>query len=558
MSAEQVSILINCVDNATATLNKINQSVQNLGTQFTQTANDSQKLNQANEKSSLTAIQTVQAFDRLSSSLMNLWKSYDRAEDSAKYVDRANIKLARAQERLVDLQQAYDRAVKNTTIDVEKLARAELARDKASQGVAKSQDAVFEAQRNLNIAIFETGSGSYDTLKAQKELQYAMENVGFAQRELGFAESDVTKVAKAPLGAESEAAKELSETIKIQTEQVEYLKWMVEDAKENQVESWLQLIISGPMSIATIVASINSLSGVLLGKTLLGAAGGTAGGASTVAGLTGAGTSLGFAGAGATGVLATAGGIGAAPIVAMGAATLGVGIVGGYGFAKQEEQRRLGMQLMAWQASGEKTPVPAQATPEQIDMARKEYARQQATLGGRVGETPTALNIVDKYNTASSNLSSALTGKYASLPAQINAVSGALAQMAQVIVASSANKNDALLKMAGVESQYKMDAGQKKMFESYVNSQMVTQKIPAMALGGVVTKPTVLLAGEAGKEAVVPLSKYVISERNSGAGLTQNITVPITINATINGNQDIKELARKISVEISENLRRRK
>jgi len=45
-------------------------------------------------------------------------------------------------------------------------------------------------------------------------------------------------------------------------------------------------------------------------------------------------------------------------------------------------------------------------------------------------------------------------------------------------------------------------------------------KIPAMAAGGIVTKPTLALIGEAGPEAVVPLSG-----RNAGMGTTINLTV---------------------------------
>jgi hypothetical protein len=44
--------------------------------------------------------------------------------------------------------------------------------------------------------------------------------------------------------------------------------------------------------------------------------------------------------------------------------------------------------------------------------------------------------------------------------------------------------------------------------------------MPMMAAGGIVTRPTIAMIGEAGPEAVVPLSG-----RNSGMGNTYNINV---------------------------------
>ena len=68
------------------------------------------------------------------------------------------------------------------------------------------------------------------------------------------------------------------------------------------------------------------------------------------------------------------------------------------------------------------------------------------------------------------------------------------------------------------------------------------------AEGGVVTKPTVALVGEAGPEAIVPLNKV--------GGLTQraNITIQQTNNFTMNGNgngngndEHVREIMRKIA-----------
>jgi hypothetical protein len=59
--------------------------------------------------------------------------------------------------------------------------------------------------------------------------------------------------------------------------------------------------------------------------------------------------------------------------------------------------------------------------------------------------------------------------------------------------------------------------------------------VPAMAAGGIVTKPTLALIGEAGPEAVVPLSG-----RNAGMGNTYNISVNAGIGT--NGVQVGKEI----------------
>jgi hypothetical protein len=60
-------------------------------------------------------------------------------------------------------------------------------------------------------------------------------------------------------------------------------------------------------------------------------------------------------------------------------------------------------------------------------------------------------------------------------------------------------------------------------------------RIPAMAAGGIVTGPTLALIGEAGPEAVVPLSG-----RNAGMGTTINLTVNAGMGT--NGAQVGKEI----------------
>ena len=64
----------------------------------------------------------------------------------------------------------------------------------------------------------------------------------------------------------------------------------------------------------------------------------------------------------------------------------------------------------------------------------------------------------------------------------------------------------------------KITAGERKNIEALAASLGV--EVPALAAGGIVTKPTLALIGEAGPEAVVPLSG-----RNAGMGNTINLTV---------------------------------
>jgi SLT domain-containing protein len=60
-------------------------------------------------------------------------------------------------------------------------------------------------------------------------------------------------------------------------------------------------------------------------------------------------------------------------------------------------------------------------------------------------------------------------------------------------------------------------------------------EVPAFAAGGIVTKPTLALIGEAGPEAVVPLNG-----RNTPTGNTINLTVNAGMGA--DGNQIGREI----------------
>ena len=72
-------------------------------------------------------------------------------------------------------------------------------------------------------------------------------------------------------------------------------------------------------------------------------------------------------------------------------------------------------------------------------------------------------------------------------------------------------------------------------------------EIPALAKGGIVTKPTMALIGEAGPEAVVPLKK-------GGAGMgTINVNIDVS---GVTDRSDKRALAREISDILQQELRR--
>ena len=69
------------------------------------------------------------------------------------------------------------------------------------------------------------------------------------------------------------------------------------------------------------------------------------------------------------------------------------------------------------------------------------------------------------------------------------------------------------------------------------------------AKGGVVTKPTLGILGEAGPEAAIPLSKM-----GGMGGGTTNVTV--NVNADVSSDIDLDRLADQISAKIYDNVRR--
>lgn len=71
--------------------------------------------------------------------------------------------------------------------------------------------------------------------------------------------------------------------------------------------------------------------------------------------------------------------------------------------------------------------------------------------------------------------------------------------------------------------------GLKQLTSLKINGKVVVQmlevpKIPRLADGGIVTKPTIAMIGEAGAEAIVPLSKSSVMSKGMGTGISVVIT----------------------------------
>jgi len=64
-----------------------------------------------------------------------------------------------------------------------------------------------------------------------------------------------------------------------------------------------------------------------------------------------------------------------------------------------------------------------------------------------------------------------------------------------------------------------------------------------LANGGIVSRPTAALIGEAGKEAVIPLSEYnMMKGRGNGAQIINNFTVNVTASNRTGGAQAGEEV----------------
>ena len=80
-----------------------------------------------------------------------------------------------------------------------------------------------------------------------------------------------------------------------------------------------------------------------------------------------------------------------------------------------------------------------------------------------------------------------------------------------------------------------------------------------MAKGGVITEPTLVLAGEAGPEIYSPLNRFEEMMKGSGGGGgPQYITIYPTINiGNISGDVDLPRVHKTVSYGIAEGVRRR-
>ncbi len=70
--------------------------------------------------------------------------------------------------------------------------------------------------------------------------------------------------------------------------------------------------------------------------------------------------------------------------------------------------------------------------------------------------------------------------------------------------------------------------------------------IPGLATGGIVTKPTLAMVGEAGPEAVIPLSQL---------GRSGGTTVNITVNGDVSGSELVEKVKRQIFKEVNRQIK---
>jgi LysM repeat protein len=125
------------------------------------------------------------------------------------------------------------------------------------------------------------------------------------------------------------------------------------------------------------------------------------------------------------------------------------------------------------------------------------------------------------------------------------AAAGAAASVAKTVVVKAGDSLSKIAAANNVSLQSILDANSKFTTDSKYNKgntifSGTTVKIPRLAKGGIVTGPTYSLIGEAGPEAVIPLSG-----KNAGMGSTYNIVVNAGIGA--NGNQIGRDIVEAIT-----------
>ena len=89
-----------------------------------------------------------------------------------------------------------------------------------------------------------------------------------------------------------------------------------------------------------------------------------------------------------------------------------------------------------------------------------------------------------------------------------------------------------------------------------VSAQSTSASVPALASGGIVSKPTMALSGES--EAVMPLSKLssLLQSNASPANPSSSITVHFSPNITINGGDNVKAQVNEALVAGQINLKK--
>ena len=676
MGQEEVKIILTAIDNSSKAIKEVTQAIYETSAATEEATAKSKALADAQKQQSYTTKDLIYNISALGTSLMSLYTSYDRIKDSSLYIDRANLRLSRNIETLIDLQTKYDKAIKSTVVDVDKLTKAELNRDKANQNVSQAQDAVLEAQRNLNTAIFETGSNSYASLKAMKELQYAQENVGFAKTEFELSKKEVTDVL-VNVGPNSEAALNLLRDIKLSEEAVNIQIEFVNNAIENQSEAWAQAAISAPLSIMTIFGSISQLSKGLGG---LGSAGGKA---TTV--LAGTGSGIGAlgsgAGTGAGGIAGLTGSLGGLtgvlgvllPVIAV----IIVVIATLYfwwdelskiwnesvspaiadlsrAFGNLQESLGITIDIMSFlkltlapvavliglviyqvsklvegftlivdvatlviesfktigsvvqkflsnplDVAGWMAPLTDISKLKLFDNINKDFAKLVdpsklvdifSTIGTSTLETAgvipksktqipspisptgqqsssspkTQVQWTDENNVFADSLRSgaikpeeytqAMMFQYQNKPL---ALGGYVSKPLNALIGESGPEIVIPIEnLKRTERELFDNAGLSQYFEKDAFTNSLIGSVPKLASGGIVSKPTLALIGESGDEAIVPLNQ--LSSFNS-EGSSQLVNISVTMNiANVSSEVDVKQLANKVSQEISEKLRRRR
>jgi uncharacterized membrane protein len=509
ITTEQVQILVTAIDNASKTFQNVADQMEKVSQKTSQATTQMQRLQSAQKTAVQSAKDLTYASVALASAGLGLFNVWDNYIDSQMRVDRANIRVQRSIEAVEKAQKAYDAAIKSTTVDSDKLMEATLKRDRAQSDIRKSGEKLLDAQRELNIAIREEGTNSIRATEAREALTAAQEEVGFAQTEATLAENERNKVIAGTDNAE--VVQQLKDNLSIAQQTLDYNKEMLDEMKEQQSGALASALIQTPIHLLTIIGSLGTIIGILGAKSVAGGVGAAAG-ASGLLGSAATGTAAGVAGAGLSGMgAAFTGGAASTTVggVAVGAGAIGAGLA-------------VGVPALAMVAG--LSGVQREQMRKSAEAAQEAIKNQQSTAIYKTISTPIGNVQVDLQSDAS--LQTSLRGLYNTLTAQ-HVVNGQITPK--------------------IMSNY--DAG------DWVAKQYLSLKnqIPALAEGGLVTKPTLALIGERGPEMVVPINS------NSMGDTRQNITVYTTVSiANVSSSMDLKTIVDKVSEGISSALKRRR